>query len=94
MGGQASLVQTVDAEARAANAAFGARLEAWLAPHVAAGRVRALPDAIVSLAKPVLRRADDLSWEQAIAMEELAEPMCFTTAGHKDAVGRFLAAHR
>jgi 2-(1,2-epoxy-1,2-dihydrophenyl)acetyl-CoA isomerase len=55
-----------------------------------AERVLALPDAIVSLAKPLLRRAADLSWEQAIAMEELAEPMCFTTAGHRDAVARFL----
>jgi 2-(1,2-epoxy-1,2-dihydrophenyl)acetyl-CoA isomerase len=59
-----------------------------------AERVLALPDPIVTLAKPLLRRAADLSWEQAIAMEELAEPMCFTTAGHRDAVARFLASHR
>ncbi len=58
-----------------------------------AERVLALPDTIVSLSKPLLRRAADLSWEQAIAMEELAEPMCFTTAGHRDAVERFLAGH-
>jgi 2-(1,2-epoxy-1,2-dihydrophenyl)acetyl-CoA isomerase len=44
----------------------------------------------VSLAKPLLRRAADATWEQAIAMEEFAEPMCFTTAGHKTAVRRFM----
>jgi len=58
--------------------------------HGWAARVTAVPDAIVSLAKPLLRRAADATWEQAIAMEEFAEPMCFTTAGHRDAVDRFL----
>jgi 2-(1,2-epoxy-1,2-dihydrophenyl)acetyl-CoA isomerase len=57
-----------------------------------AERVIAVPDAIVSLAKPLLRRASDATWEQAIAMEEFAEPMCFTTAGHQAAVRQFLAA--
>ncbi len=55
-----------------------------------AERIVAAPDAIVSLAKPLLRRAADATWEQAIAMEELAEPMCFTTAGHRAAVAAFL----
>ncbi len=55
-----------------------------------ADRVVALPDPIVSLAKPLLRRAADSTWEQAIAMEELAEPLCFTTGGHRSAVARFL----
>jgi 2-(1,2-epoxy-1,2-dihydrophenyl)acetyl-CoA isomerase len=55
-----------------------------------AERVISVPDAIVSLAKPLLRRAADATWEQSIAMEEFAEPMCFTTAGHQDAVRRFL----
>lgn len=59
-----------------------------------AERVVALPDAIVSLAKPLLRRAADATWEQAIAMEEFAEPMCFTTAGHQAAVRAFLDARR
>lgn len=36
--------------------------------------------------KPMLRNAADMTWEQAIAMEELAEPMCFTTRAHRDAV--------
>ena len=56
-----------------------------------AERVIAVPDAIVSLAKPLLRRAADASWEQAIAMEEFAEPMCFTTAAHRAAVQQFLS---
>lgn len=55
-----------------------------------AERIVALPDAIVSLAKPLLRRVADATWEQGIAMEEVAEPMCFTTRGHRDAVARFL----
>jgi 2-(1,2-epoxy-1,2-dihydrophenyl)acetyl-CoA isomerase len=55
-----------------------------------AERVTSVPDAIMSLAKPLLRRAADATWEQSIAMEEFAEPMCFTTAGHQDAVRRFL----
>src|SRR5262245_8478860 len=58
-----------------------------------AERIVALPDPIVRLAKPLLRRATDATWEQAIAMEEFAEPMCFTTAGHQTAVRRFLDAH-
>jgi 2-(1,2-epoxy-1,2-dihydrophenyl)acetyl-CoA isomerase len=33
-----------------------------------------------------------MSWEQAIAMEELAEPQCFTTAAHREAVAEMLAA--
>lgn len=59
-----------------------------------AERVIALPDPIVTLAKPLMRRAADATWDQAIAMEELAEPMCFSTAGHRDAVSRFLGARR
>jgi 2-(1,2-epoxy-1,2-dihydrophenyl)acetyl-CoA isomerase len=55
-----------------------------------ADRVVEVPDAIVSLAKPLLRRAADATWEQSIAMEEFAEPMCFTTAGHRNAVRAFL----
>jgi hypothetical protein len=32
-----------------------------------------------------------MTWEQAITMEELAEPMCFTTDAHKDGVSALLA---
>ncbi len=36
--------------------------------------------------EPLLRAAADMTWDQAIAMEEYAEPMCFTTRAHRDAV--------
>jgi len=42
--------------------------------------------------KPLLRNAADMTWEQAIAMEEFAEPTCFTTRAHRDAVEALLAA--
>ena len=32
-----------------------------------------------------------MTWDQALAMEEFAEPNCFTTADHRDAVSSFLA---
>jgi 2-(1,2-epoxy-1,2-dihydrophenyl)acetyl-CoA isomerase len=38
--------------------------------------------------KPLLRQAADMSWE----VEELAEPQCFTTAAHREAVAEMLAA--
>jgi 2-(1,2-epoxy-1,2-dihydrophenyl)acetyl-CoA isomerase len=31
------------------------------------------------MTKPLLRAAADASWEQTIAIEEFAEPQCFTT---------------
>jgi 2-(1,2-epoxy-1,2-dihydrophenyl)acetyl-CoA isomerase len=40
--------------------------------------------------KPLLRNAADLTWEQAIAMEEFAEPGCFTTPSHRAAVDGLL----
>jgi 2-(1,2-epoxy-1,2-dihydrophenyl)acetyl-CoA isomerase len=36
--------------------------------------------------RPLLRATADLSWEQAITLEEFAEPGCFTTRAHRDAV--------
>ncbi len=91
-----SRVVAVAAEAAAMN------LVTHVVPHARlldearawAERVLAVPDAIVSLAKPLLRRTADATWEQAIAMEEFAEPMCFTTAGHRAAVQAFLDARR
>ena len=44
-------------------------------------RIAALPPHAVALAKPLLRGAADGTWDQALQMEELAEPICFTTAG-------------
>ena len=49
-------------------------------------RVTRLPDHVPAMTKTILRQAADLSWEQAIAMEEFAEPMCFSTEGHRAGV--------
>src|SRR5262245_43054792 len=65
---------------------LGAALE-WCA------RIEELPAHVATMMKPLLRHAADLTWEQAIAMEEFAEPQCFTTAAHRDAVAELLA-HR
>jgi 2-(1,2-epoxy-1,2-dihydrophenyl)acetyl-CoA isomerase len=53
-------------------------------------RVESLPPHVSSMMKPLLRNAADLTWEQAIAMEEFAEPQCFTTAAHREAVEELL----
>jgi 2-(1,2-epoxy-1,2-dihydrophenyl)acetyl-CoA isomerase len=55
-------------------------------------RIEQLPTHVQSMMKPLLRNAADMSWEQAIAMEEFAEPMSFTTRAHREAVGALLAA--
>ena len=44
------------------------------------------------MSKPLLRQCADLTWEQAIAMEEFAEPMCFTTDAHRRAVAELLSS--
>src|ERR1700716_708688 len=54
-------------------------------------RVESLADHVLAMSKPLLRQSADLTWEQSIAMEEFAEPMCFTTEAHKDAVRELLA---
>jgi hypothetical protein len=51
-----------------------------------------LPDHVPAMTKTILRQAADLSWEQAIALEEFAEPMCFTTEGHRGGRGPALRA--
>jgi 2-(1,2-epoxy-1,2-dihydrophenyl)acetyl-CoA isomerase len=53
-------------------------------------RIDALPDHIPAMMKPLLRQCVDLSWEQAITLEEFAEPMCFTTRAHREAVRELL----
>jgi 2-(1,2-epoxy-1,2-dihydrophenyl)acetyl-CoA isomerase len=53
-------------------------------------RIEALPRHVATMMKPLLRQAADLTWDQAIAMEELAEPQCFTTAAHREAVAGML----
>src|SRR5919106_1111360 len=53
-------------------------------------RIERLPWHVATMMKPLLRHAADMSWESAIAMEEFAEPGCFTTADHRDAVRELL----
>ena len=55
-------------------------------------RMQGLPDHVLPLTKALLRQTADLTWEQAIAMEEFAEPMCFTTDAHREAVHELLGA--
>lgn len=55
-----------------------------------AARAVAMPDHLVLMTKALLRKAADLSWDQALALEEFAEPMCFTADAHTDAVTQFL----
>lgn len=52
--------------------------------------VAKLPEHALMMSKPLLRAAADLTWEQALTMEEFAEPACFTTQAHKDAIAAFL----
>jgi 2-(1,2-epoxy-1,2-dihydrophenyl)acetyl-CoA isomerase len=54
-------------------------------------QIEQLPAHVLAMSKPLLRQCADLTWEQAIAMEEFAEPMCFTTRAHQDAVQAMLA---
>jgi 2-(1,2-epoxy-1,2-dihydrophenyl)acetyl-CoA isomerase len=54
--------------------------------------VERLPRHVLEMSKPLLRNCAELSWEQAIAMEEFAEPMCFTTQDHRDGVAQLLGA--
>jgi 2-(1,2-epoxy-1,2-dihydrophenyl)acetyl-CoA isomerase len=56
-----------------------------------AERVGDLPPHVVPMMKPLLRSAADMTWDQALAMEELAEPNTFTTQAHRDAVAELLA---
>jgi 2-(1,2-epoxy-1,2-dihydrophenyl)acetyl-CoA isomerase len=53
-------------------------------------RIEALPPHVPTMMKPLLRGAADMTWDQAIAMEEFAEPQCFTTAAHREAVAAML----
>ena len=55
-----------------------------------AERMAALPDHVVPMTKTILRQATDMTWDQAIAMEEFAEPATFTTDAHRKAVRELL----
>jgi 2-(1,2-epoxy-1,2-dihydrophenyl)acetyl-CoA isomerase len=53
-------------------------------------RLEELPAHVSTMMKPLLRNAADMTWEQAIAMEEFAEPQCFTTEAHREVVAALL----
>jgi 2-(1,2-epoxy-1,2-dihydrophenyl)acetyl-CoA isomerase len=42
------------------------------------------------MAKPLLRATADASWNDALVLEEFAEPACFTTAAFADSVRSML----
>ena len=54
-------------------------------------RVEGLPPHVVPMMKPLLRGAADATWDQAIAMEEFAEPMTLHDAAHREAVAGLLS---
>lgn len=54
-------------------------------------RVAALPPHTVAMAKPLLRAAADASWNDALTLEEFAEPTCFTTAAFAESVETMLS---
>jgi hypothetical protein len=49
-------------------------------------RVAAMPAHAVAMTKPLLRAAADAGWNDALTLEEFAEPTCFTTAAFADSV--------
>lgn len=53
-------------------------------------RIERMPAHVLEMSKSLLRQCADLTWEQAVAMEEFAEPMCFTTSAHRNAVREML----
>jgi 2-(1,2-epoxy-1,2-dihydrophenyl)acetyl-CoA isomerase len=57
-------------------------------------RIEGLPRHVTTMMKPLLRSTADMTWDQAITMEEFAEPQSFTTAAHREAVEALLAAPR
>jgi 2-(1,2-epoxy-1,2-dihydrophenyl)acetyl-CoA isomerase len=55
-------------------------------------RVGAMPAHAVAMTKPLLRAAADAAWNDALTLEEFAEPTCFTTAAFADSVQTMLTA--
>ncbi|WP_370485818.1 enoyl-CoA hydratase/isomerase family protein [Mycobacterium sp. pUA109] len=53
-------------------------------------RVAALPAHAVAMTKPLLRTAADANWNDALTLEEFAEPTCFTTAAFAASVAALL----
>lgn len=59
-----------------------------------ARQLQALPSHVVPLTKAVLRQTAELSWSQAIALEELGQPLCFSSRNHREAVSGLLEQAR
>ena len=57
-------------------------------------RVSALPPHAMEMTKPLLRAVADASWDGALALEEFAEPSCFTTEAFAGAVRGMLTGSR
>jgi 2-(1,2-epoxy-1,2-dihydrophenyl)acetyl-CoA isomerase len=55
-------------------------------------RIAQLPAHALAMTKPLLRAASDTSWESTLAMEEFAEPQCFTTDAFQQTVRELLSA--
>ncbi len=53
-------------------------------------KIAALPSHALTMTKPLLRAAADGTWENTLAMEEFAEPTCFTTDAFQGVVGELL----
>jgi 2-(1,2-epoxy-1,2-dihydrophenyl)acetyl-CoA isomerase len=60
------------------------------AAHRWCEKIEALPPHAVAMTKPLLRAAADAPWEQALVMEEFAEPQCFTTEAFQASVRHLL----
>jgi 2-(1,2-epoxy-1,2-dihydrophenyl)acetyl-CoA isomerase len=54
-------------------------------------RVSVMAPHAIEMTKPLLRAVSDASWDGALAMEEFAEPSCFTTEAFARAVRGMLA---
>ncbi|HWF53613.1 MAG TPA: enoyl-CoA hydratase/isomerase family protein [Solirubrobacteraceae bacterium] len=57
-------------------------------------KLAALPAHAIAMTKPLLRAAADASWDQSLAMEEFAEPQCFTTEAFQQTVKDLLVSSR
>jgi 2-(1,2-epoxy-1,2-dihydrophenyl)acetyl-CoA isomerase len=53
-------------------------------------QIEQLPAHVLEMSKALLRQCADMTWDQAITMEEFAEPMTFTTRAHREAVEALL----
>jgi 2-(1,2-epoxy-1,2-dihydrophenyl)acetyl-CoA isomerase len=53
-------------------------------------RITELPPHAVAMAKPLLRATADAGWNDALTLEEFAEPTCFTTSAFANSVRTML----